>query len=325
MKVVAYVWGIGISATILACVGCGGASASLGAQPPLQMTAARRVDRGESWMARGAGAQSLLYLSGYADGTVRVYTFPAGSVAGSLTGFAGPAGLCSDAAGDVWIVNSPTSALVEYPHGGTTRIDTRHDFRAVSLMGCSVDPISGDLAVTDLGNASVAGHVSVYAKGARTPTRYYGSNLRYVYYCGYDASGNLFVDALDPSGNTRLVEIARGSKSLTAINLSIAVNFPGGVQWDGKYVTVGDQEYNHQHQSAIYQVAISGSNGKVVGVTKLDSSCDVLQYWIADARVVAPDACLGTVKIYPYPAGGVAMKRVATLEYPVGAAVSTVH
>ena len=295
-------------ATIALCAGCSGVPASPDAQP-------------QARLARGATAQNLLYLSDYANGDVRIYAYPAGTPVGTLSGFAGPAGLCVDKAGNVWVVNSPT-ALAEYPHGGTHRITTLHDFKAISLLGCSVDPATGNLAVTDLGSARGAGHVSIYAKAAGTPTRYYGTNLRYVYFCGYDPAGNLFVDALDGQNNTRLVEISRGSKTLKQIKLNESVAFPGGVQWDGKYIAVGDQEYNHQHESAIYQVSVSGSNGNVVGVTKLDASCDVLQYWIAGSHVVAPDACLNKVNVYPYPAGGGATKQIGQFAYPVGATVS---
>jgi hypothetical protein len=273
-------------------------------------------------MAPGAAAENLLYASDYANGVVRVYTYPTGAPAGALTGFAGPAGLCSDRAGNVWIVNSPASALAEYAHGATTRIKTLFDFKAVSLLGCAVDPVTGDLAATDLGSAREPGHVSIYAKDARTPTRYYGANLQYVYFCGYDTSGNLFVDGLDANNNTFLAEISRGSKTLKEIKLNGSVDFPGGVQWDGRYLAVGDQEYEHRHQSAIYQVSVLGLNGRIVGVTLLDASCDVLQFWIARAEVVAPDACLGTVKAYRYPAGGGATKRIARMPYPVGATVS---
>jgi hypothetical protein len=319
---------VAASVSIVLCAGCGGTSASFGVQPPLRIAGARRVDHSESWMARGAVAQNLLYLSNYANGDVRVYAYPAGTPVGALTGFAGPAGLCSDKAGNVWIVNSPTSALAEYAHGATSRIKTLYDFKAVSLLGCAVDPVTGELAATDLGSAGEAGHVSIYAKGARAPTRYYSTYLHYVYFCGYDKAGNLFVDGLDVNNNTLFVEISRGSKTLKEIRLNRSVDFPGGVQWDGKYVAVGDQEYDHQHESAIYQVSVSGLIGTIVGVTKLDASCDVLQFWIAklangqSSQVVAPDDCLGTVKAYPYPAGGSATKRIAKMPYPVGAAVS---
>ena len=48
------------------------------------------------------------------------------------------------------------------------------------------------------------------------------------------------------------------------------VIFPGDVVWDGKYVAVGDQEYEivgspPEYDSAIYQT--TGAGGKTVGAT----------------------------------------------------------
>jgi|HubBroStandDraft_4_1064222.scaffolds.fasta_scaffold00008_129 hypothetical protein len=285
-----------------------------------------------SWMSAEAKARSLLYVSDDANGDVDVFTYPFGKLVGRLAGFLQPAGICTDAAGDVWIVDAASSKLFEYGHGDKTPIATLSDPNASALLACSVDPTTGNLAVTDFGNASGAGSILIYSDAKGNPSKYRNAQLQAVYFCGYDDLGNLFVDGLDPNGAFEFLELPRGSGVLQHITLNGSIFFPGGVAWDGKYVTIGDQEYQGGHHSAIFQVAISASLGSIVGVTSLDSSCDVLQYSIPKlgkgrrnpqgSKVVAPDACLNAVAIYNYPAGGVPVKTLGNLEYPVGSAVS---
>jgi hypothetical protein len=230
-------------------------------------------------------------------------------------------GDCVDQAGHVWIVDWDARTIVEFAHGGTKRLATVKNTQARNLLGCSVDLTTGDLAVTEVGPAS-GGAVWIYANAKGTPKKYAPGFLNAPYFLSYDDAGNLFVDGLDANGAFALGELASGSSGFKSITVNPSVTFPGGVQWDGTNVAIGDQFYQNHHQSAIYQVTVSGSTGSVVGTTLLSGSCDVPQFGLSGSSVVAPDDCLNNAGFYSYPAGGAPTNTVTGFQYPVGAVVS---
>ena len=246
----------------------------------------------------------------------------AGKKVGALTQVQDPAGVCSDAAGDVWVVNSASFTIAEYAHGATKSEATLSDAGSGSPLGCSVDPTTGNLAVTNLGTPSGGGNLSIYTGAKGSAQKFQDSDLTYFYFCAYDDEGNLFVDGLNSSYGFVLAELPTGSGKLQTISLNGTIDFPGGVAWDGSYVAVGDQYYQGMHTSAIYQVSVSGSAGTVEGTTTLTDACDVLQFAIATKTVVAPDDCSSSAGYYDYPAGGSPTKTVSGLTYPVAATLS---
>jgi hypothetical protein len=281
-----------------------------------------RLDHRASWMAPDSKTQNLLYLSDGGADKVLVYSYPAGKKVGALTQLQDPAGVCSDTAGDIWVVNSASFTIVEFSHGGTKSKATLSDAGTQNPLGCSVDPATGNLAVTNLGAASGGGSLSIYTGAKGSAKKFQDSDLTYFYFCGYDDEANLFVDGLNSSYGFVLAELPSGSGKLQTISLTGTVDFPGGVQWDGSDVAVGDQYYQGKHTSAIYQISVSGSAGTVEGTTTLTGSCDALQFAIQGSTVVAPDDCTSTAKYYLYPAGGSPTKTISGLTYPVAAAVS---
>jgi hypothetical protein len=286
-------------------------------------------------MAPEAQAQNLLYVSVGGADEVLVYSYPAGKKVGALTNLHDPAGTCSDAGGDVWIVNSASFDIVEYAHGGKKVKATLSDSGGANPLGCSVDPTTGNLAVTNLGAAGGGGNLSIYTGAKGSAKKYTDSDLTYVYFCGYDDQGNLFVDGLDNAFNFVLAELPGRGGKLQTVSLSSAVGFPGGVAWDGAYVAIGDQLYEGKHKSAVYQFSVTGSAATLEGTTPLIRSCDVLQFAISGEgspkedkqgnTAVAPDDCRNNAAFYHYPAGGSPTKTLSGLQYPVAVAISLAH
>ena len=99
------------------------------------------------------------------QGAVLVLSFPKGDLVGTLTGFSVPSGECVDESGDVFVADGGADTIREYAHGGTTPIATLND--PGEPYGCSVDPTTGNLAVTN-GSDSVA----IYPSAQGTPTLY---------------------------------------------------------------------------------------------------------------------------------------------------------
>jgi hypothetical protein len=295
------------------------------AAPPARDTRA-------SWVSPAAKAQNLVYVSSGGSDQVFMYSFPAGAPAGTLSSLEDPAGVCSDAAGDVWVVESASPTIMEYAHAATKHEATL-TFSGVNPLGCAVDPTTGNLAVTNLGTASGGGGFSIYTGAKGSAKKYVVSGLAYAYFCAYDNQGNLFVDGLSNSYSFALVELPSGSQTAQKVGLSGSIGYPGGVAWDGEYLAIGDQYYQGKHKAAIFQYSVSGSAGTLEGTTPLADSCDALQFAISSGgtekkkaqqgnTAVVPDTCLNTAGLYSYPAGGNPSDTLTGLQYPVAAAVS---
>ena len=84
-------------------------------------------DHGRSWMAPQAKRDSLLYITDVGTNAVYAYSYPKGTLLGTLTGFDAPFGECVDNKGDVFIANIEASNILEYAHGGTSPIATLSD------------------------------------------------------------------------------------------------------------------------------------------------------------------------------------------------------
>jgi len=282
-------------------------------------------------MAPGAATKDLLYISNYNTETVLVYSYPDGKKMGTLTGFDQPDGLCSDKKGDVWIVNNADSQggldVVEYKHGGTKPIATLSD--GYVLVGCSVDPTTGDLAVTDTESISFQqGNVAIFTHAKGKPTLLSVPNMLYPYFCGYDDKGNLYADGFQySSSGSVFAELPKGKKKFTEITLDKSIQFPGNIRWDGKYVAVGDQEYSY-NPSGFYESAIfrtTGAGGRVVSVTPLMDTGDIVGFSIEGKTLIGPDAQwknAGSVFFWDYPAGRKPIKKLKGFDAPFGTAIS---
>lgn len=289
--------------------------------PPWSVAAsAAHRDHGRSWMAPDAKTNDLLYISSSLNGDVYVYSYPSDNLKGTLTGFSSPAGECVDKSGHVFITSK--SGILEYAHGGTTPIATLKD--AGLAQGCSVDPKTGNLAVTNYSTtSSPQGNVAIYKDAKGSPTYRTDSKIYNEDSCGYDNAGNLFVDGQDiSSGGLRLSEIPSGRTFFRNITLNQTITGAGGVQWDGKHLAVGN---NVEGSGTIYQFAIKGEKGTKVGSTPLKGSSGVMQFWIEQARVIGPELGPNDVGIWAYPAGGSAKKTITGgFDGPWGATVSKV-
>jgi len=273
-------------------------------------------------MSPDAKKGDLLYIATAGNNDVEVYSYPKAKLVGTLTNLNWPEGECVDKDGNIWITNfgiSGAGDVVEYAHGGTTPVATLSDPYQHPL-GCSVDPTTGDLAVTSTYGTSSPGQgdVAIYKKARGTPKTYTDQEIFYYYFCGFDSSGNLFIDGISSGSAVEFAELSKSSKTFTNLTLNKSIAHPGGVQWDGKYVAFGDQ-----WNPIIYEFAISGSNGEEVSSTPLDGASGVAQFFIDDNTVIGPNVSNDLVGFWRYPAGGTATKTLTGLDEPVGTAIST--
>jgi WD40 repeat protein len=315
--------------------GCAGSSSAW--QPPIgspNVKSVAHVPMGRSWMLPEAKNDDLLYISDLIAQVVDIYTYKSHKLVGTLTGFFNPEGLCVDSAGDVYVTNDTSDGvhqITEYAHGSTTPVRTLNDPDG-RVNGCSVDPKTGDLAVANLwGATDHQGNVAVYKHASGSPASYSTPNIYYYYYCGYDNRGNLFVDGETYGSVFGLGELPKGGNALDFVTVDQTIYLPGGVQWDGKYLAVGDQvAVKHNFTSTIYDFAINGSAATTVNTMVLTGSNQVAQFWIPVARrkhgegklLIGPNQNGADTLIWDYPAGGTPIQTISSETDPIGATVS---
>ncbi len=277
-----------------------------GVWPLAAQRIARPQSHGKSWMDAAARSHKLVYISDFGAADVEVFTYPQLRLAGVLTGFRELRGECTDPSGYVWIVDQSKGEVLEYAHGGTTPVNV---LSAPDPWGCATSPTSGDLAVS----YAAAGQIEIFHNAAGSGTVVTDPNFAGTYFLGYDNTGNLFVDGYDSSNNFHYAELPAGGSSFTDITLSQTPGGIGNVQWDGKYMAIGDTA------STIYQT--QGST--VVSSTTLGSCVEQFFILPSKHKVIAPDTCDGNAGIFAYPAGGSALQTISGgLILPFGAVLS---
>lgn len=338
-----------VAAVAALLAGCGGgapagpaplanASVAIRAMPNL-IASAEHPDRSASWMRPGAASvKALLYVSDAATDDVDAYDYSSGTAVGKLTGFHHPSGQCVDAAGDVYVTNFRTGTVVEYAHGGS------HSLRTLDTngyaIGCSVAP-NGDLAVTNFYTKAGSGNVEVFKNARGTPSAYADpASCYYMWPAGYDNAGNLFVEGETTTPGVCWLPAGGNAMSLASFNQPIL--FPGSVMWDGKFLTLTDQEYNGAYQTGVYQAVLSSSGGTLreVGITTLTDRCrtqyaDVAQPFVVGRAntpvnqrqgrtIVGANAwCAKRFDFWAYPGGGRPSSSLAKApSQPNGASVS---
>lgn len=263
----------------------------------------------------------LLYVSDL--DYISVFTYPQGSLVGTITNEGvTPAGLCSDAGGDVFVTNYRGSDILEYPHGGTEQIQALKDGN-YHPNGCAVDPLTGNLAVANQENEIYhPGSIAIYSNAQGNPTFYTSSSMPSFDFCTYDDNGNLFFTG---SG---LGELAAGCDSLNAVTLNKPLWRPASIQWDGKHLAVTVPHKAHG-PLPVYRLKVVGSTASVLGETRLVSqnghhnSEFSIQYWVENNLIMGQNGRRGGgLGFWLYPAGGKPTFVTKSVYGPYGVTVS---
>jgi len=270
----------------LTIAGCGGAASPIASSPA--MPGALVSQRHHEAPHLQPNSANLLYVTSYGLQKVYVYHYPSLNPAGVLTEVA-PFGLCiNDANGDIYVVDRADGYnLVDgYHHGATTPFTTL-TLGSVDPISCAVDPTTGNLAVT------TDNSVAIFLNAAGSPN-FVSSTIGNMWGAGYDPNGNLFVDDSSFGG---YAEISHTNPlgPMVPVTLQATIAHPGGVQWDGHHMTVGDQ-----YAQIIYQLK---PNGHTFGTVSLPGSVEVPYYDVLGHKVVATDRNLHKIYLYNYDTG----------------------
>lgn len=264
------------------------------------------------WLPASVNSEDLLYVANQSN--VTVYSYPQGKFIQTLRGdFSSPEGACSDTSGYVWIVNSGANELIEFSHGGQFPERVLID-REAHPRDCSVDPTTGNLAVTNGGNAP---GIAIYNKARGRPKIYSDVNFKVYLYCSYDDKGNLFVDGQGSSSSTfELAEMAKGSQTLKRVTLNHSISYTVGLRWDGADLAIGDG-------TNVDEFAITGMKGTLKGMTPLNDDYEVFQFWIEKHTLIGAEPYTESVRYWSYPKGGQPTKTITDhLLLPSAATVS---
>jgi hypothetical protein len=218
------------------------------------------TDHGQSFMRPGAakGGAGLLYIGDDSTNDVYVYDYPGGTAAGTLTGFDGPYGECSDTKGNVYIANFDAGDVVEYAHGGTSILNT-YDSGGTPI-GCSVDT-KGNVSATSFD----PGEITVFAGGDPSKGKTYTGSCTYLWAAGYDNKDNLISVGETSSGGRCYNGLASGGSSLESLSFSGTIDFPAGSSYDGKYIGLGDQEATGTFDGGTWRATLSGTTLTATG------------------------------------------------------------
>lgn len=291
-----------------------------------------------------AKTSELLFVSDLISGDIYVLTIPDLQLKQTLRGFESVGGLCADTAGNVWVTDASAQTIAQYSRAGKL-------LRTLTVPGgsgaCAIDAKSGDLAVSNVGFNSQPGAIYVFPRATGTPRTVTNANVQSYGYLGYDNDGNLFFGGLQPESsdfNLIISEAAAGQSTAHEIDIPGAPSkFASGmVEWDARRrrLLVGDVYCHNAYATCIYEIAISGSIGRIKRIVSLKNTdggqaCAVWQaVLLPGSRALAGgDSEAGcsstpsTVGVWSLRRGGKPSRfndGIPSLTLPLGAALSIV-
>lgn len=198
-----------------------------------------------------------------------------------------------------WNIGGPTQ-ITEYrvPQTPIKTLSVSYSFASSCAMNTNGDLAVGILYGTGGGDG---GQFVIFKNGSGSGT-VYKTPLSSEFFNGYDNQGNLFATGLNAGGNVTLIELPKGSSRAEVIKTPNTLGFPGSVQWDGKYVTVFDQD-----SESLYQYTVSGTSATLKNTIRLTTASDCAQTWIVKGLIYCGDAGNNDGEVFKYPAGGAAI------------------
>ncbi|MFZ0574583.1 MAG: hypothetical protein WA428_01820 [Candidatus Cybelea sp.] len=291
----------GVAAAMLA--GCSGSEPPIGGPGATSYGAAGHIAAHPApATAKDAWSGDLLYVA--TGGDVYVLSYPSGKVVGRL-GVEYADNLCSDKAGDVFVVQGAYETVLEYSHRGKL-LQTLQTYDVP--QSCSVDPTTGNLAVPTVDYSCVY----IYPN-ARPPAQSVCNDpFAIVGLCAYDSHGNLFLDGAaggvpHHSYVPYLAELPKGSATFHNYALGHRFGYDDydSINWDGTHVTL-----SNPNTHSIYRMHIS-HKAKIVGTTHVRGwvggfccSAGGTQTWLKDGMFIAQWHSGPQLAIWSYPTGG---------------------
>jgi hypothetical protein len=271
-------------------------------------------------------AGTKIFISDAANNVVNIYN-PAGKMLAQITGFSQPQGLATDLKGKLYVADTNNSQILVFapPYNKAPKklADPGYFPAGVSVVTIGTSTYVGVTNICSAPNCTQGGFI-VYKNG-KSKGAFQSSSIYRVYFGGFDATGNFYVDGTDSNGVVTVGRIAKatsGGKNFKTLTTGNAISFPGGVE----VTTKGKIAIDDQLAASIftYNPPKNGSLGNPIKTTGLTGSSDAVTFaftatnkdvWTADAGNAASFE-------FAYPAGGSALKTIpVTGGLPIGAAI----
>lgn len=261
---------------------------------------------GKSWMEPNAKSHRLLYVSDSNNSIVQVYNYPEGTQkppAGTLTGLNHPHGMCIDHSHNIYITNQEGFSVFKYA-AGATQPSATYSLGTELPGGCSVDPTTGNLAVSSgIGSHRQYGAVTICTGPAHCRTFQHPASLVNPAFISYTDSGDLYVNGFTAI-DFGMAYLAKGSRAWQVVNYSGPKGAPGGVQWVGTHLVMSLET---EYPALLHLCSVSGPNVDCSGkAVELDKITQMEQFFVLqnNRAVVAADVYNDAVDTWAYPAGG---------------------
>lgn len=267
--------------------------------------------------SRNAKAQRLLYVLDISTHLVDVFSYPHLSPKLVVGDVFNVEGMCTDGT-HIWIPGAFANEIAEYDAGRTEPIATLSD-PGYEPDGCAYDKTTGNLAVTNFfTDEGFEGNLLIYPKAKGTP-KSYTCNLFYYDYVTYDDSGNLYLDgSLQSGSHAGFCVMEKGQKSLSAVDVNVSFELPGGMLWDGKYVAVSDES-----KKTIYRFDFRKGFVAKTKQTVMGGLGQCVLFWITNGTLICPNPASAEVEFYRYPQGGKPTRTFGGVKEPQSALVVT--
>ena len=254
---------------------------------------AQRPDAKQSNLLYVASTKTISMYS-YADGQI-------GSLVDSFSVAAAAGTLCIDKEQRVYVPyrESTKGYIARYEHAAT-KPDLKYHFRQGAPIGCSHDNEHSRLATLDHGYHFYTWNVIVMP--GRIKYAAPGPIVRSIV---YDNAGALFLSGASyGSYSSQLVEVPYGDDSPFPVSVKGGtITSAGPLAWGNPNLLLVDEQYNGRNTPGVYQLAVSGTNAKIVGGFALTSSSHVASIQkVADKLIVADDAS-NAIEVYNFPSG----------------------
>jgi hypothetical protein len=310
-------------------------AACSGSQPPIGVPGAlpqsraivTHAQRGGSWMLREAKNSDLLYVADAGENHnagVDIFLYPSLKRVGMIADGNRAFGECVDTNGNVYVVES--RVVVEYAHASSTPVKTLGGPASQEQYNwsCSIDPTTGNLAVTANGYEGGA-YVFVYPQASGPPVEY--ETIEPVYNVtdvAYDSHGDLFVLGLGLGSIPRpayVLKLRFGGMAFVPVRLRKEhyVSWIGGLVWNAGSIVLGstgpdDLRYklrgkNDRRATETGQIPLPGAGNDHTG------------FFIQGNRLIQPSTDADSVFIYTYPAGTL-VKTIKHFGEPLAAVIS---
>jgi hypothetical protein len=175
-----------------------------------------------------------IFVSDAVNNVVNIYS-PAGKQLAQITGFSQPQGLATDLKGNLYVADTSNSQILVFapPYTKAPKKLADPGFFPAGVAVVTIGKVT-TVGVTNICSAPSCGQGGfIMYKNGKASKPIMSTLISRVYFCGFDAKGNLYADGQDSGGAVVVGEIANAAttgKTFKVLTTGNAISFPGGIE-----------------------------------------------------------------------------------------------